>query len=246
MSLAVLVDSEPNSRQRLARLLTGTGLDVAEATDGARAIRVLFDERPDLAVLDLSADGGGIALIRILRAACPLPIIALTDDGNSAEVVEALDAGADDVLPRTCEPQEFLARVRAAIRRREYKGEASTRVVRTGGLVIDRDARTVTKHGRAITLTRTEYLMLDALASCVGEVAPHRPLLSAVWGEAFVSDVQYLRVYAGYLRQKLERDSSQPEYLLNEWGVGYRLAQLPIEVVATNHGVRDRELATAS
>lgn len=245
MSLTVLIDRDENSRRRLARLLVGAGLDVAEASDGETAIRVLFDQRPELAVLDLSA-GGGIALVRILRVACSLPIIALTDEGDSGELVRALDAGADDALPRTCEPQEFLARVRSAMRRHEYRGGASTRLVRTGGLVIDRDARTVTKHGHAVSLTRTEYLMLDALASCVGEVAPHRSVLSAVWGEAFVNDVQYLRIYAGYLRQKLERDPSQPEYLLNEWGVGYRLAQLPVEVVETNDGVHGREIATAS
>lgn len=246
MTLALLIDSDGNSRLRLARLLEGAGLDVSEAGDGEQAIRLFFDERPDAAVVDLSAVGGGVALLGILRAACPVPIIALTDDGDSTEVVLALNAGADVVLPRTCGSHEFLARVRAAIRLRELRTDGPTRSVRTGGLVIDRDARTVTKHGRFITLTRTEYLMLDTLASCVGEVASHRSLLSAVWGEAFVNDVQYLRVYAGYLRQKLERDPSNPEYLLNEWGVGYRLAQLPIEVAKANDAACDREMARAS
>lgn len=88
--------------------------------------------------------------------------------------------------------------------------------------------------------------MLDTLASCVGDVAPHRSVLSAVWGEAFVNDVQYLRVYAGYLRQKLERDPSCPEYLLNEWGVGYRLARLPVEVFEASDGGRPREMASFS
>ena len=91
-----------------------------------------------------------------------------------------------------------------------------------------------------------EYALLDALASCVGRVAPHSDLLSTVWGDEFISDTHYLRIYAGYLRQKLERDPSHPDYIVNTWGVGYGLANLPIEVKVADDGVREFAMATAS
>jgi len=246
MSRAILIDGDDNSRRRFSRLLAGAGLDVTEASDAERGIRVLFDERPDAAVLNLSTAEGGIALIRVMRAACSIPIIALANDGDPAEIVAALDAGADDVLSRTCESQELIARIRAAVRRRESQAESPTRIVRTGGLVIDRNARTVTKHGQPVYLTRTEYALLDALASCAGRVASHRDLMSTVWGDEFISDTHYLRIYAGYLRQKLECDPSHPDYIVNTWGVGYALANLPIEVAVGNDGVREFATAAAS
>jgi two-component system KDP operon response regulator KdpE len=100
-------------------------------------------------------------------------------------------------------------------------------MVQTGDLVIDREAKLVSKAGEQVSLTRTEYRLLDALAARVGQMAPHRFLLSTVWGDAFVDDTHYLRVYVGYLRQKLEDDPKHPQYLINEWGMGYRLAALP-------------------
>lgn len=138
MSLTLLVDGDRHSRLRLAMLLTGVGLKVAEASDGGDALRVLSDQRPDAAVLDLASAAGGITLLRTLRAACQLPIIALTDDGDPAEVARALEAGADDVLPRTCERQELLVRLRAAVHRRGPHTAAPTRLVQISGLVMDR------------------------------------------------------------------------------------------------------------
>ncbi len=233
MTLAVIIDNRADSRQKLARLLKGEGLSVVEAADGAEALHLTFHARPDVAVVDLEVSIGGVGLVRILRAACAIPIVALADGRDPAQVVDALDAGADDVIPRGCDSQEFLARTRAAMRRRADHAtaqEAAPRIVRTGNLTIDRDARTVTKHDGPVALSRTEYLMVDALAARLGEVAPHRYLLTQVWGEAFVDDVQYLRVYIGYLRQKLEDDPTAPQYFVNDWGVGYHLARLPIAI----------------
>jgi len=138
VSLTLLIDSDRHSRLRLAMGLTGAGLKVAEASDGADALRVLFDQRPDAAVLDLATAAGGIELLRTLRVAGHLPIIALTDERDPAEVARALEAGADDVLPRTCGRQEFLARLRAAVRRREHHAAGPTRLVQISGLVVDR------------------------------------------------------------------------------------------------------------
>src|SRR5262249_47985462 len=141
-----------------------------------------------------------------------------------------LEAGADDVMPNRVAGEELLARIRATSRRatREVTPTPDQGLVRTGDLMIDRTKRLVTKAGRNVALSQTEYRLLDALASHVGRVAPHRFLLSTVWGDAFVDDTHYLRMYVGYLRAKLEDDPGQPTYLRNEWGTGYRLALLPV------------------
>lgn len=235
MTLIALVETRDDVRARIAQVLRSEGYEVAEAADGPVALRMVYEDQPDIALVDLSTDGvSGLDLIRILRAACSLPIVGLTAADSATDVVKALDAGADDLVSTSCGAVELLARVRAAVRRyqRNDPRPASRRQIQTGGLVIDRDARTVRKHGVLIQLSNTEYRLLEALAGRVGETAPHRFLLTNVWGEQYLNDVQYLRVYVGYLRNKLEDDPRNPEYLMSEWGVGYRLARLPIEVAA--------------
>lgn len=232
MTLIALVETRDDVRARIAQILRLEGYQVSEAADGAAALRLVYEEQPDIALVDLGTDGvGGFDLIRILRAACSLPIVGLAAADSSPDVVKALDAGADDLVTNSCGAVELLARVRAAVRRYQRNDSSPTarRQIQTGGLVIDRDARTVHKHGAPVQLSNTEYRLLEALASRVGETAPHRFLLTNVWGEQYLNDVQYLRVYVGYLRNKLEDDPHSPEYLVSEWGVGYRLARLPIE-----------------
>lgn len=229
MTLVALIEREPEVRRRYVHILEGGDFAVAQAGDALEAIRTAFQQRPDAAVVRLNEDAQ--QLIQILRAACDIPIVALTSGAASVDIVRALDAGADDVVEEGCQATEFLARLRAAIRRYERRATAAApaRKVTTGSLVIDRDAQQVTRQGRQVILTRTEYRLLDALAARVGETAPHRYLLSTVWGDAYVDDTHYLRVYIGYLRNKLEDDPARPRYLINEWGIGYRLATLPLE-----------------
>jgi len=232
MTLIALVEARDDIRARIAQILRAEGYQVSEAADGATALRMVYEDQPDVALVDLGTDGvSGFDLIRILRAACSLPIVGLTTVDSSTEVVKALDAGADDLVATSCGAVELLARVRAAIRRHQRTDPrpASRRQIHTGALVIDRDMRTVRKHGIPVQLSNTEYRLLEALATRVGETAPHRFLLTNVWGEQYLNDVQYLRVYIGYLRNKLEDDPRNPQYLASEWGVGYRLARLPIE-----------------
>lgn len=231
MTLITLVENNDEARKRLTRVLHADGFEVVEARGGLEALRAAFDQRPDAALVDLSAsDIDGFELIKILRAACDVPILAMSDEPSPGDIVRALDAGSDDVLSKHCVATEFLARLRAAIRRyqRRDTDRAPARQVATGALVIDRESQTVTKHGTIVPLTRTEYRLVDAMAARLGETAPHRYLLSTVWGDQFVDDTHYLRVYVGYLRHKLEDDPSRPVYFTNDWGVGYRLARLPI------------------
>lgn len=235
MTLVTIVERRGSTRQRLGRVLQTDGFDVVEVEDGPSALRATFQERPDAALIDLSGDGlqGGVELIRILRAACDVPIVGLAEEEDSAEVVRALDAGADDVVSKSCGAVELLARVRAAVRRyqRVDRGTGQLRRIETGAIEIDRDSRTVRKYGVPISLSNTEYRLLEALATQLGQTAPHRYLLTTVWGEQYLNDVQYLRVYIGYLRNKLEDDPRNPQYFMSEWGVGYRLARLPLVTV---------------
>jgi two-component system KDP operon response regulator KdpE len=182
-----------------------------------------------------AAQMDSLEIIRVLRAATDIPLV-VTGDGASGMAVRALDMGADDYLQKPLDCVEAVARLRATIRRYHRQTELiqDNKVVRTGGLVIDRETQQVTKHGTAVPLTRTEYRLLDALAQRASQVAPHRYLLSTVWGEEYVDDTHYLRVYIGYLRVKLEDDPAHPQYLVNEWGTGYRLAVLPIQAEAAN------------
>jgi two-component system, OmpR family, KDP operon response regulator KdpE len=231
MTLVTLVEGNEEVSGRLTRILNGDGCEVVEARDGLGALRTAFERRPDAALVDLASDGiDGFELIKILRATCDIPILALSSSSSPGHVVRALDSGADDVLSQDCVASEFLARLRSTVRRyqRRETDRSPVREVATGALVIDRVAQTLTKHGTVIPLTRTEYRLIDALAACIGETAPHRYLLSTVWGDQFVDDTHYLRVYTGYLRHKIEDDPSKPVYLTNDWGVGYRLARLPI------------------
>ena len=234
MTVIAVVDPDEQTRRRLVRTLEAGELITIEASDGLEALRTTFASRPNAAVIDLQTTGiDGLELIRVMRAACDMPIIAVAPQGMAQLTVRALDAGADDVIERTCSATEILARVRAAIRRyqRRPAQDDVARHVASGAIMIDREAQTVTKNGDVVQLTRTEYRLLDALSARLGEVAPHRYLLSTVWGDAHVDDTHYLRVYIRYLRQKLEDNPSEPRYLLNEWGMGYRLARLPVEEV---------------
>lgn len=215
----------------IGRNLTEFGYAVIGASSQAETIRATFESHPDAVVVDLRVEeGSGIDLIRMIRAATDVPILAVGPNAGPEEAVAALEAGADDVMPYSIDRIELGARLRAALRRRTRLAEMELEpasVVTTGALVIDRPARTVTKAGQPIHLTRAEFRLLDALASRVGQVAPRRFLLSAVWGAGSISNVHSLRLYINYLRKKLEDNPSEPEYILTEWGVGYRLAARP-------------------
>ncbi len=230
MTLVLVASSDARLRENLVSLLHDDGLASLVAVDGLEAFRAVFQASPDAVLIDLTIDEvDGLELVRMLRAASPLAIVAVLGIADQARGVAVLDLGADDVIRPSTPPSEILARVKAAIRRSQRVTQAaavSPPVVQTGDIAIDRSAQTVTKAGVRVSLSRTEYRLLDALASRAGQVAPHRFLLSAVWGNEYVDDVHYLRVYVGYLRSKLEDDPHAPRYIRSEWGVGYRLVVL--------------------
>jgi two-component system KDP operon response regulator KdpE len=197
---------------------------VALAATGREALAEATMRSPDLILLDLGLpDMDGVEIARRIREWSQTPIIVVSARGKEAQKVEVLDAGADDYLTKPFGVGELLARVRVALRhsaRVEQTGEA---VFETGELRIDLSARRVTVRGGEIHLTRTEYKLLTALAKHAGKVLTHRQLLLEVWGPESTEQSQYLRVYMGQLRHKIEKDPARPRYILTEVGVGYRL-----------------------
>jgi two-component system KDP operon response regulator KdpE len=180
-------------------------------------------QSPDLIILDLSLpDVDGIEVCRQIRQWTQTPIIILSVRDSEQEKVQALDMGADDYLTKPFGIDELLARIRVAMRHAAQTQTKSKSVIRAGSLEIDLVAFTVKRGGEEIKLTATEFKLLAYLAANAGRVLTHRSILSHVWDPADADHVEYLRVFVRQLRKKLEDDPDQPQYILNEPGIGYR------------------------
>jgi two-component system KDP operon response regulator KdpE len=220
----LVVDDEPEIRRALRANLTGHGFEVDAVGDGQEALAAASRGRPDLVLLDLGLpDLPGLEVCRRLRAdAFEGPIIILSVQEDEDEKVRALDEGADDYLTKPFGMNELLARIRAALRRAGGSSRAGEALLELGELQLNLERRTVTMAGRAVHLTPKEYEMLRYLTANAGKLITHRMLLRAVWGSEYEDARQYLHVFVGQLRRKLEPDPSRPRYLLTEPGVGYR------------------------
>ena len=197
-----------------------------EAQDGSNALLLITSHHPDIVILDLGLpDMDGLEVIRKVREWSRVPIIVVSARGHEREKVEALDAGADDYLTKPFSVPELLARIRVALRHHTSVAQASDApVFIIDQLMIDFEKRRVTLDGNLVHLTPTEYSLLTLLARHNGKVLTHRFLISEVWGAPVADDAQTLRVSMGNLRRKIERDTSQPRYIITEVGVGYRMA----------------------
>ncbi|NAZ81762.1 response regulator [Kineococcus sp. R8] len=222
MSRVLVVDDEPGMRRALAINLSARGWDVTEAADGASALAAAGAAHPDVVLLDLGLpDLDGLEVIAGIRGWSDVPIIVLTARTSSADTVDALDAGADDYVTKPFAMDVLLARLRAALRRGAGAGPAPD-VVDAGGLHIDLARHTVTRDGEAVKLTPTEWSLLQVLVAHSGRLVTQTHLLKEVWGPAYGRETNYLRVYVGQLRRKLEPVPSRPRHLITEPGVGYR------------------------
>jgi two-component system, OmpR family, KDP operon response regulator KdpE len=221
----LVVDDEPAILRFLKPALEANDYEVASAATLAEAMKRIAKEPPDVVILDLGLpDGDGKDVIRQVRQWSQVPIIVLSAREREAEKIEALDLGADDFVNKPFGVGELMARLRTALRhRRQTQGEAA--VVRIGSLEIDLPRRRAVRDGAEIKLTSREFDLLSCLARHPGKVMTHRQLLTAVWGPAQVEETQYLRVYIGHLRQKLEEHPDDPKIILTELGIGYRLAE---------------------
>jgi two-component system KDP operon response regulator KdpE len=219
----LVVDDESNITRVLRRTLAAHRYEVRTAADAESAIDTFRDFAPDLIITDLQLpEMSGIELCREIRKTSQVPIIILSVRGEERAKVEALDAGADDYLTKPFGMDELLARVRAALRRAPARTEATPAVLSEGDFTIDLAAHRVCVRGAEIHLTPKEFDLLVFLFQHRGKVITHRALLNAVWGGNFIEQTEYLRVFVGNLRKKIELNSAEPKYLLTEPWVGYR------------------------
>ena len=221
----LVVDDEPQIARVLRTGLKTHGYDVRVAADGVSALETFADWHPDLVVTDLAMPNmGGLDLCRNLREISQLPIIVLSVRGEEKTKVEALDAGADDYVTKPFGMDELLARVRAQLRRAMTppSSGASSSVLEVGDFRIDQEGRSVFVRGREVHLTPKEYDLLVHFVRHAGKVLTHRTLLGAVWGGNYTEQGEYLRVFVGQLRKKIEANPSAPRYILTEPWVGYR------------------------
>lgn len=219
----LVVDDEPQITRVLRRGLNAHRYDVRVAADGEAGLELFRDWKPDLVVTDLSMPNmGGLELCKRLRAVSNIPIIVLSVKGDERTKVAALDAGADDYVTKPFGMDELLARIRATLRRVPAEVGESAGVVELGDFSLDVDGRTVTLNQREIHLTPKEYDLMVYLAKHPGKVLTHRALLAAVWGGDYTEQTEYLRVFVGQLRKKIEPTPSKPQYILTEPWIGYR------------------------
>jgi two-component system, OmpR family, KDP operon response regulator KdpE len=222
MTRVLVIDDEKQILRALRINLSVRGYEVFTAATGAEALRVAADHRPEVVILDLGLpDMSGIEVLEGLRGCLTAPVIVLSARTDSSDKVEALDAGADDYVTKPFGMDEFLARLRAAVRR-GAKVEVDEPVVETDSFTVDLAAKKVIKDGAEVHLTPTEWGMLEMLVRNRGKLVGREELLKEVWGPAYAKETHYLRVYLAQLRRKLEANPSQPRHLLTEAGMGYR------------------------
>ena len=221
----LVVDDEPQIQRFLRPSLTAGGFHVTSAHTAAEALRTFEAIEPDLVILDLGLpDADGKSVISAVRKTSKVPIIVLSARDRESEKIASLDLGADDFVNKPFGIGELLARMRSALRRSHQADEAPVTEIEIGGIRVDLPRHSVTKNGDTVRLTPKEFELLAFLMRHAGKVITHRQLLHDVWGPANVSDSQYLRVFIGQLRAKLEDKPSEPALILTEPGVGYRFA----------------------
>ena len=220
----LVVDDEPQLTRVLRRSLSTNGYDVRVAGDGEFALQTFRDWPAALVITDLAMPNmGGLELCRRLRAISEVPIIVLSVRGEEKTKVEALDAGADDYVSKPFGMDELLARIRAALRRKP-PADPGAHILEAGEFRIDLEAHMATQSGKDLRLTPKEFDLMVHLFKNAGKVLTHRSLLGAVWGGDFTEQTEYLRVFIGQLRKKIEPDPSNPRYILTEPWIGYRFS----------------------
>ena len=220
----LLAEDEVTLRDFIRRNLQARGFEIIEANNGLEAVALWERENPHLLILDIMMPRmDGLEVCRRVREHSAVPIIILTALDDERDKVAALDLGADDYLTKPFGVEELLARVRAVLRRTQGETLSQEKGIKQfGDIEIDLDGHIVRLRGVEVRLSPTEFAFLKQLIINVGKVVSQRALLQSIWGPQYTGEAEYLRVYINRLRQKLERDPSNPSYLLTEPGVGYR------------------------
>lgn len=222
---ALVIDDETAILRFLKPALAANNYELSSAGTAAEGIKRIAAEAPDIVLLDLGLpDGDGKDVIRRAREWSDVPIIVLSAREREAEKIEALDLGADDYVNKPFNVGELLARMRAALRHRLQR-RSEVPLLRVGNLEVDAIRHRAMRGGIELRLTPKEFELLSFLARHAGRVVTHKQILATVWGPAHTEDTQYLRVYVGQLRQKIEEHPDDPRIILTEPGIGYRIAE---------------------
>jgi two-component system, OmpR family, KDP operon response regulator KdpE len=220
--LALVIDDELQMRRLLRVCLEANGYRVLEAATGKDGIAEAAQRPPDVVILDLGLpDMEGVSVLKRLREWSQVPVVVLSVRDREEDKIAALDNGADDYVTKPFSSGELLARLRVA--QRHAAPSSETTVFRSGLLEVDLAARVVKRKGVEVKLTATEYNLLRLFVQHAGKVLTHHQILREVWGPNYIEQTHYLRVYLAHLREKLEANPAQPELLITEPGVGYRL-----------------------
>lgn len=221
----LVVDDEAAILRFLKPALEANDYEMTSAGTVAEALKRIAAESPDVVLLDLGLpDGDGKDVIKRAREWSDVPIIVLSARERETEKIEALDLGADDYVNKPFNVGELMARMRTALRHRMQR-KAEIPLLKVGGIEVDSVRHRATRAGTEIKLTPKEFELLSFLARHAGRVVTHKQILAAVWGPAHTEDTQYLRVYVGQLRQKVEEHPDDPRFILTEPGIGYRIAE---------------------
>jgi two-component system KDP operon response regulator KdpE len=221
----LVIDDEASIRRLLRITLEAVPYRVVEACDGREGLHLLAADRPSLVVLDMGLpDRHGKEILKDLRGWSNVPVVILSVEKDPESIVEALDFGADDYVTKPFRTDEFLARIRVCLRR-VLLSASNERIVRIKDIEIDLEKRVVKKSGEIVHLTSLEYDFFCFLVNNQGKIVTHGQILKAVWGPKASIDSSYPRVYMRHLRQKLETCPEEPEILLTETGMGYRLVE---------------------
>jgi two-component system KDP operon response regulator KdpE len=220
----LVVDDEPRMIHFIRLNLEHDGFEVSEADSGVTALEQLRDQLPDLILLDvMMPELNGFETLKMIREISTVPVIMLTAKGEEEDRVRGLELGADDYITKPFSPRELVSRVRAVLRRTQMPSTPLHELIEVDGrLKIDFDRREIWVEDKLVKLRPTEFRLLYHLVQNAGWVVPHEQLLAKVWGYEYRDETHYLRLYINYLRQKLESDPSNPEYIQTERGVGYR------------------------
>jgi DNA-binding response OmpR family regulator len=226
----LVIDDDLALSGLLSDFLGTQGYEVKTATDGASGLRALYQTRPDLVILDVTLPRlDGFEVCKRIRDLSDVPIIMVSGRTEMAARIRGFDLGADDYLTKPFEVPELLARVRAILRRSRafYGEEESRRIFSYGDLSVDLDSHQVTLAGRRVELSPTEFRLLAFFVQNPGRVISHGEILGNVWASDYKDQLQYVKLYVRYLREKLERDPKRPQLIVTERGFGYRFAALP-------------------
>jgi two-component system KDP operon response regulator KdpE len=227
-SRILVVDDEPQLRRALRATLSALGFVVADAESGEAALEILRTERFDLVLLDINMPGiSGLETCRAIRAKSDVSILMVTVRDRPADRIEALDAGADGYVTKPFDVNEFLARIRATLRRAPASALGQSQSLNLDGVEINFRDRQVRAKGRSVRLTPKELDLLYYFATHPNTALPHDQILQAVWGPDYGDEVEYLRVFVNQLRKKIEPDPAKPRFLLTEPWLGYRFCTVP-------------------